>query len=739
MQKTLDSTGKQSNSNNVEQLIFRLLSKIASTYNLNEQVRYKFVKDQFTYVGKLLSYDAYSSSKDTLEIAARIKKKLVSQKKTDIALSFQELEAKFNKQKILKNHAALLEFFFAYYLEQNKYESTSNKNSLNFYSQPFEPPMVNDTVKNDVIEKYSSTEKIHNLFKNESNTDLLRNNQRLKPTFILNETYILRELIYAMQGVDGKLFQKDPKDMQSMVLKVDMERTVRMMVLRYLESGWFYTRLRRFLSTYNNNPSAGLVLQAFCAYISAELKEYHRLLAVLESQLGDKDEGTECSNITLRRLLVWLEQPLERLKFLNIICDAVRDKKGGILLSILFTYSKYGDPNKAALVKSGLAKCAIPIRDMIIEWICDGQIRDIHEEFFVGFNNSIPNERLWHDKYNLRKSQIPSFINEDQAKKILIIGKSINFLRVICNEHKQIRALATIPEIESMLDQKSDSQFQELIDNAYADTSSYLIEILLKKYKLLDHFNSLRRYILLGQGDFIRHLMDLMECELNKPAQDLMFPNLQRLLDKAITETNAQFEPSYIISRLDVRLLPPSPNDMGWDVFSLDYTMDGPLKTVLEVSWKNLSEKLDNSKDMDDVISANEQFLDTIISQLLLDENSKEIAKELRTIFDLIVKMSDLCEQFHKIALGESDARKQFKEKFTEDLDEDQKAAMDNAERKRYHGEVKPKIRNAKNQLSILKNSFSEMVKNLLEALKNHPNESLRFLSFRFNFNEYYY
>lgn len=32
--------------------------------------------------------------------------------------------------------------------------------------------------------------------------------------------------------------------------------------------------------------------------------------------------------------------------------------------------------------------------------------------------------------------------------------------------------------------------------------------------------------------------------------------------------------------------------------------------------------------------------------------------------------MSDLSEQFHKIALSEYDARKQFKEKFTEDLDE---------------------------------------------------------------------
>lgn len=142
----------------------------------------------------------------------------------------------------------------------------------------------------------------------------------------MNENYILRELIYALQGVDGKLFNKDPKDMQSLAIKVDIEqRSVRAEVQRFLECGWLYLRLRKFLSTYNNNPSAGLVLQAYCAFISAELKEFHRLLAVLESQLGDKgDEGSECSNLTLRRLLVWLEQPLERLKFLNVVCDAIK-------------------------------------------------------------------------------------------------------------------------------------------------------------------------------------------------------------------------------------------------------------------------------------------------------------------------------------------------------------------------------------------------------------------------------
>jgi gamma-tubulin complex component 3 len=52
-----------------------------------------------------------------------------------------------------------------------------------------------------------------------------------------------------------------------------------------------------------------------------------------------------------------------------------------------------------------------------------------------------------------------------------------------------------------------------MIDSAYIGTNGYLLEILLNKYKLLDHFNALRRYLLLGQGDFIRHLMDLMEYE----------------------------------------------------------------------------------------------------------------------------------------------------------------------------------------------------------------------------------
>ena len=130
-----------------------------------------------------------------------------------------------------------------------------------------------------------------------------------------------------------------------------------------------------------------------------------------------------------------------------------------------------------------------------------------------------------------------------------------------------------------MVEQKKDLEFQEMIDVAYQETSSSLINILMNKYKLMDHFNALRRYLLLVQGDFIRHAMDLMEwdfcstcifcfCfffhiilgllprgELNKSATKLVLHNLQRLLDKAISETNAQFQPPYILKCLDTRLL----------------------------------------------------------------------------------------------------------------------------------------------------------------------------------------
>ena len=68
--------------------------------------------------------------------------------------------------------------------------------------------------------------------------------------------------------------------------------------------------------------------------------------------------------------------------------------------------------------------------------------------------------------------------------------------------------------------------------------------------------------------------------ELTKPATSLYLHNLTGTLETAIRATNAQFEDPDILKRLDVQKLELSPGDHGWDVFSLQYHVDGPISTV---------------------------------------------------------------------------------------------------------------------------------------------------------------
>lgn len=51
-------------------------------------------------------------------------------------------------------------------------------------------------------------------------------------------------------------------------------------------------------------------------------------------------------------------------------------------------------------------------------------------------------------------------------------------------------------------------------------------------------------------------------------------------MDSAIRVTNAQYENPDTLNRLDVRLVEVSQGDLGWDVFTVLYHIDGPIGTV---------------------------------------------------------------------------------------------------------------------------------------------------------------
>ena len=75
--------------------------------------------------------------------------------------------------------------------------------------------------------------------------------------------------------------------------------------------------------------------------------------------------------------------------------------------------------------------------------------------------------------------------------------------------------------------------------------------------------------------------MDNVGNELKKRANQLYRHNLTGMLEGALRSSNAQFEPSFILDRIGVRLLEASPGDSGWEVFSLDYAIDTPLNAVV--------------------------------------------------------------------------------------------------------------------------------------------------------------
>uniref|UniRef100_A0A8D2ZUP4 Tubulin gamma complex component 3 n=1 Tax=Scophthalmus maximus TaxID=52904 RepID=A0A8D2ZUP4_SCOMX len=642
----------------------------------------------------------------------------------------------------------------------------------------------------------------------------------------VSEAALVRDILYVFQGIDGKFIKMSGQEnCYKIDSKVVLCKSLRDTSSRLAELGWLHNKVRKYTDARSLDRAFGLVGQSFCASLHQELKEYYRLLSVLHSQLQvEDDQGvTVCteSSLTLRRLLVWMYDPKLRLKTLAALVDYCQGRKGGELATAVHAYGKTGDPQMRALVQHILSLVSNPILNFLYRWIYDGELEDTYHEFFVASDPNVKTDRLWHDKYSLRKSMIPSFITMDQARKVLLIGKSINFLHQVCHDRTPPGKItsasksADTPKDAAELLSDLEGAFQEKIDAAYFDTSKYLLNVLNRNYLLLEHLQAMRRYLLLGQGDFIRHLMDLLKPELVRPATTLYQHNLTGILETAVRATNAQFDNAEILKRLDVRLLEVSPGDTGWDVFSLDYHVDGPIATVftrecmghylrvfnflwrakrmeytltdiwkgqmcnakllktmpelsgvlhqchilasemvhfihqmqyyitfevLECSWDELWNKVQQAQDLDHIIAAHDVFLDSVISRCLLDNNSRSLLNQLRAIFDQIIEFQSAQDSLYRSALEELALRLQYEEKKQQREEEGQwgVTAEQEAEEKRRIQEFQETIPKMRSQLRILTHFYQSIVQQFLVLLMTSTDESLRFLSFRLDFNEHY-
>ena len=144
---------------------------------------------------------------------------------------------------------------------------------------------------------------------------------------------------------------------------------------------------------------------------------------------------------------------------------------------------------------------------------------------------------------------IPAFISKDLAQRILVIGKSINFIRHCCDDAEWVAAAHDAHDRRG--DNDADDEYRYAFDlqeglvgartraerlsraisTVEEKTNKRLLSLMFDKHGLLRHLRALKEYILLGRGDFIAHLMDLVSPQLAQPANKVWHTTSYRSRD----------------------------------------------------------------------------------------------------------------------------------------------------------------------------------------------------------------
>jgi gamma-tubulin complex component 3 len=202
-------------------------------------------------------------------------------------------------------------------------------------------------------------------------------------------------------------------------------------------------------------------------------------------------------------------------------------------------------------------------------------------EFFIKLNSDVlDDDKFWYDKYSLNEDMIPVFIEKELAEQILVIGKTKTFLRKFCGEYEWNLNVEFI-KVENLLsfrymEGSNYKAFHNWVKKITDSNNVKLKDMILNKYQFLEHCKMIKAFLLLGQGDFINYLIEILQTELYNPATSIFKHNLLSILETAIKSTTANYKHPDFINRLTVRMLEPSFGNLGWDIFSLDYIISVP-------------------------------------------------------------------------------------------------------------------------------------------------------------------
>ncbi len=450
------------------------------------------------------------------------------------------------------------------------------------------------------------------------------------------ETMLLRECLYALQGMDGERIRyywtKDTEDsitdgirirsnplLESAALDPDIptrlgsgaDDALRMCG----EAGWLHHRIQAYIKEHTANESHGIVSRAFAGALSSNLQDYYWLLASIESELPS-------SGLTLRQLLVDLRGTTTRLRTMAMVTDGIAHLSGGQLLSALYRHSLHGDTRHASLVQQLLSSASQPWFHLLYLWTTQGVLVDPHDEFFIQEHDEVDEMHMWRDRYTIRNDQIipNGILDQELVRPAWILGKGINFIRK-CLLDTEWRMDLGDPTTSTTDDDErrvrlgyqyvpqagfahpSASILQRTLLRAGEQVHSHILKSLRDDHHLMDHLWGLKQFLFLGQGDFFSAFMDGMHAEMEgrQGLAGIYKHSIMGIMDTAIMDTNARELPSHVLERVRVEVTVDKDDDAyyqfapprdvevddkrsGWDVVLMDYVVPETLAAIVDES-----------------------------------------------------------------------------------------------------------------------------------------------------------
>ena len=393
---------------------------------------------------------------------------------------------------------------------------------------------------------------------------------------IREESAVVSDLLKILQGRDSAMLTLIRDDDHPNVFALKHSPSIPLpllnLCLRVGELGCCFARIQLCLEQMNSSTS--LFSSSLVAAVRSHIEEYTAYINIFPKlQTGPH---------TLRSLLLFLLEPMYSMKRICSLLENCKEERGGTLINIIYESTFTGCPKMCRIMKSFLWEVLVSLQSLLYKWLCLGEIESQHPKDFFIQQNPADNGEIWEKGYELDLDSIPDIITLRLAERILIIGKTVSFLRNVCGESKEsfFSLASRFNNFSFTFDSVVDGSFECIIHELYLRQSGHLLQVLNGKFNLKRHLKGFQDYFLISRSDFIFSFLDKAKHKLDGPAKYLDKRHLKDMYLDSLGISYAKLASDEVLNRLEVKLFASTDGDVGWDVFNLDYTLTPPLDTV---------------------------------------------------------------------------------------------------------------------------------------------------------------